>query len=89
MNFTQRTPRWTGWIAAAGLALSACATAPPPEYTKDHPANPEAPSSVQQPAPGVLASYRSFSPANKRQPSDRTAPPSEQPTEESGHEQHH
>jgi hypothetical protein len=89
MNFTQRPPRRIGWIAAAGLALSACATAPPPEYTKDHPANPEAPASVEQPAAGMLTSYRSFGPANKGQTSDRTAPPSEQPTEESGHEQHH
>jgi hypothetical protein len=87
MNFTQRTPRWTSWIAVAGLALSACATAPPPEYTKDHPANPEASASAEPPAPGVLAGYRSFSPASKRQPADSMAPPSEQPTEESDHEQ--
>lgn len=88
MNFTQWTPKWTGWVAAAALALSACATSPPPEYAKDHPANAEAEISVQQPAPGVLATYRPFGPVGKRRPSDHTAPASEQPTEESGHEQH-
>jgi hypothetical protein len=53
MDFTKRTT----WIAAASFVLTACATTPPPEYTKDHPANPEAPAASMQPLSDTLANY--------------------------------
>jgi hypothetical protein len=85
MNFTRRTT----WIAAAGLVLTACATTPPPEYARDHPANPEAPAAAVQPASDTLANYRSFGGRSKQNADIPAAPPPEPPTTDSGHEHHH
>ncbi len=85
MDFIKRTMS----IAAAGLVLTACATTPPPEYTKDHPANPEAPAASMQPPSDTLANYRSFGGRSKQNADTPAAPPPEPPTTESGHEHHH
>jgi hypothetical protein len=40
------------------LMLAACATIPPPDYARDHPANPNAEAAVVEPASATLSSYR-------------------------------
>lgn len=85
MDFTKRTT----WIAAASFVLTACATTSPPEYTKDHPANPEAPAASMQPASNTLANYRSFGDRDKQNAGTPAGQPLEPPTTDSGHEHHH
>ena len=80
MDFIERT------VCVAGLSvlLAACATTPPPEYSKTHPANPEAPTASAPLAPTSLATYRSF--GNDRKPSGDAA---DHPTTESDHAHRH
>ncbi len=85
MDFTKLTT----WIVGASLALTACVTTPPPEYAKDHPANPEAPVASMQPASDTLANYKSLGRRSKQNADAPAAPPPEPPTTESGHEHHH
>jgi hypothetical protein len=66
------------WTAA--LLLSACATVSPPEYPREHPANPEATQAPVGNAAGALDSYR---PAIARK-----TPAAAQPTTEDSHGQH-
>ena len=48
-------------IAGVSFVLAACATLPPPEYSSNHPANPEAPAAVAVPSSTTLRTYKSFS----------------------------
>ena len=47
----------------AALLLAACASAPAPEYSAEHPANPAAAAAPATPQPSALAAYRSAQPA--------------------------
>ena len=80
MDLIERT------VCAAGLGilLAACASTPPPEYSKTHPANPEAPAASAPFAPSSLATYRSF--GNQSKASDDAA---DHPTIESDHAHRH
>ena len=83
-------------IVGVSLALAACATVPPPEYTSDHPANPAAPEGPELQAPSALAAYRSFRIGGKPPDAglhrdsgadkDPAAPDLQSPVKESGHE---
>lgn len=90
--------RRTPGVLAATLLLAACATVSAPEYSRQHPANPEA---IQAPAPktsSALDAYQSAT-ARKHQSGQPTTPegqdgqgspgtePAGQP-EESGHDNH-
>jgi hypothetical protein len=52
-------------VDCGGKLLTACATTPPPEYTKDHPANPEAPAASMQP-PSTRCQLQSFGSRSKQ-----------------------
>jgi hypothetical protein len=84
MDFIKRTT----WFAAVSLVLTGCATTPPPEYARNHPANPEAPAASVQPPSDTLANYRPFGGPTKQNADTPAAPPPEPPTPESGHEHH-
>jgi len=85
-------------MLAATLLLAACTTVSAPEYSRQHPANPEA---TQAPATSASSALDTYQPAAARkQPTDQsTAPegqdgresparlPSGQPKED-GHDQH-
>ena len=45
-------------LAGAMLMLAACATIPPPDYARDHPANPNAEAAAIEPASATLSSSR-------------------------------
>jgi hypothetical protein len=47
------------------LMLAACATIPPPDYARDHPANPNAEAAVVEPASATLSSYRTENASSK------------------------
>lgn len=65
-------------VLTAALLLSACATVSPPDYPREHPANPEA---SQAPASNTVSTLDNYRPATTRK-----APPAAQPTEDShGH----
>ena len=85
MDFTRRT----AWIVGASLGLTACASTPPPEYARDHPANPQPPVTSAQPASDTLAAYNSFAGRSKQNADAPAAPPAELPATQSGHEHHH
>lgn len=90
--------RNTPGVLAATLLLAACTTVSAPEYSRLHPANPEA---TQAPAPktsSVLDTYQSAA-ASKEPPGQSTAPegqdghgsPGPQPAgqpKEDGHDHH-
>ena len=85
-------------LAGSTLLLAACATIPPPEYSNEHPANPNAESVAVEPASTTLASYRSASASSKGAQVDQDKPATgraghgkrsekqEQPKEEGGHD---
>jgi hypothetical protein len=85
-------------VAGSTLLLAACATIPPPEYSNEHPANPNAESAPVEPASNTLASYRPATASSKSEQVDQDKPASahaghggdsqkqEQPKEEGGHE---
>jgi hypothetical protein len=50
-------------LPAAMLLLTACASAPAPDYPADHPANPQAAAAPVTPQPSPVAAYRSAQPA--------------------------
>jgi hypothetical protein len=86
-------------LAGSTLLLAACATIPPPEYSNEHPANPNAESAPVEAAPTTLGSYRpaSVSSKNEQVDQDKAASPhaghgapsqkQEQQKEEGGHDQ--
>jgi len=45
-------------FAGGMLMLAACATIPPPDYARDHPANPNAEAAAIEPASTTLNTYR-------------------------------
>ena len=90
--------RNTPGVLAATLLLAACATVSAPEYSRQHPANPEA---TQAPAPKTSSALDSYQPAaaRKEPPGQSTTPegqdghgsPGPQPAgqpEEDGHDHH-
>ena len=90
--------RNTSGVLAATLLLAACTTMSAPEYSRQHPANPEA---TQASATGVSSALDSYQPATARKesPGQATTPedqdghgtpvpqPAGQP-KEGGHEHH-
>ncbi len=85
-------------VLAATLLLAACATVPTPEYSREHPANPEA---TQAPATGVSSALDTYQPvaAGKEPPGQSTTregkdgrgSPDPQPAgqpKEGGHDHH-
>jgi len=50
------------------LMLVACATTPPPDYARDHPANPNADVTVVEPASTTLNSYHTGNASPKGEP---------------------
>ena len=88
-------------LAGSTLLLAACATIPPPEYSSEHPANPNAESAPIEVASITLGSYRPASVSSKTEQVDQDKPASahaghgehsqkqeQQKEEESGHDQH-
>ena len=85
-------------LAGSTLLLAACATIPPPEYSKEHPANPDAESAPIEPASTTLASYRPPTASSKTEQVNQDKPASahaghsghtqkqEEPKEEDGHD---
>ena len=65
--------RNTPGVLAATLLLAACATVSAPEYSRQHPANPEA---TQAPAPKTSSALDSYQPAaaRKEPPGQSTTP---------------
>jgi hypothetical protein len=45
-------------LSGGMLMLAACATIPPPDYPRDHPANPNAEAAAVEPPSTTLISYR-------------------------------
>ena len=83
-------------LAGSALMLSACATIPPPQYSIEHPANPDAESAPIEPKSNSLASYRPAGASLQTEPIEQGKPadahtghgahsPS-QPKEETGHD---
>jgi len=85
-------------VLAATLLLAACATVSAPEYSRQHPANPEA---TQAPAPKTSSALDTYQPAaaRKQPPGQSTTPegqvghgsPGPQPAgqpKEDGHDPH-
>src|SRR5262245_39799368 len=68
-------------LAGAVLMLVACATIPPPDYARDHPANPNAEATAVEPASATLSSYR----AENGKPKDGAESSSDSASERSGH----
>ena len=90
--------RSTLGVLAATLLLAACATVSAPEYSRQHPANPEA---IQAPAPSASSAFDTYQPAaaRKQPPGQSTTPeaqdghgsPGPQPAgqpKEDGHDHH-
>ena len=87
-------------LAGSALLLAACATIPPPNYSREHPANPDAESAAVEPTPNPLASYRPAGVSSKTEPNERDKPAdahaghgghsqnADQPKEEGDHDQH-
>ena len=85
-------------LAGSALLLSACATIPPPEYSIEHPANPDAESAPVEPTSDSLASYRPAGASSQTEPTEQEKPANahaghgghsekpDQPKEESGHD---
>lgn len=48
----------SGLLAGGTLLLAACATVPPPDYSRDHPANSDAQAAPIEPTSATLSSYR-------------------------------
>jgi hypothetical protein len=69
-------------LAGGMLMLAACATIPPPDYARDHPANPNAEAASVEPASTTLSSYRAESASIKGDAGSS----SDSASEHSGHE---
>jgi len=54
-------------LAGITLLLAACATIPPPEYSREHPASPDAESAPVEPVSTSLPSYRPASASQKEE----------------------
>ncbi len=78
-TFTARLAPW-----AASTLLAACAAAPAPQYSIDHPANPAAAAAPMPPEPSALAGYR----APAAVPPQSATPAESQP-KEGEHAGHH
>ncbi len=85
-------------VLAATLLLAACAAVPAPEYSRRHPANPEATQAPATSAPRALDTYHPAA-ARKQPPGQSTTPegqdghgsPGPQPAgqpKEDGHDHH-
>lgn len=86
-------------LAGSTLLVAACATIPPPEYSSEHPASPNAESAPVEPASTTLGSYRPASVSSKTEQVDQDKPASPhaghgghsqkqtQQKEEGGHDQ--
>jgi hypothetical protein len=87
-------------LAGSALLLSACATIPPPEYSIEHPANPDAESAPVEPTSNSLASYRPAGVSSQPEPVKQDKPADahaghgahgqkrDQPKEEGDHDRH-
>jgi len=65
--------RNTPGVLAAILLLAACTTVSAPEYSRQHPANPEA---TQAPTPKTTSALDTYRPAaTRKQPSDQSTTP--------------
>jgi hypothetical protein len=85
-------------LAGSTLLLAACATIPPPEYSSEHPASPNAESVPVEPVSSSLASYRPASASWETEEIEQDKPASahaghgghsqkqEQQKEEGGHD---
>ena len=83
------------WIGSASLVLAACTTVKPLEYPPDHPASPTAPAATATPTANALMTYKSFAGGIELRGSagpnaeESVAPPAEQPSQGSAHEDRH
>jgi hypothetical protein len=67
-------------LAGGTLLLAACATIPPPDYPRDHPANSDAQAEPIQAPSGTLSSYRAEGVGSKGD-----AAPTDTPSGHAGH----